>query len=225
MGGVRASKSGPKPPEIVAPRLGAHLGDAIAEDAIDAELHSDERYVDADFTGLNLTSTSFIGCSFERARLLDTVLRGAQFSDCVLDELDAPTLSAPRSSWRSTTVAGSRIGSGELYESTWRSVVIEGGKINYLNARSAAWRDVAFRDCVIDELDLSYGKISRLVLDGCRIGTLDVSNASLTDVDLRGARLSTVNGLGGLAGAWITETQLFEFAPLLATQLGIHIAV
>lgn len=187
-------------------------------------MHSDERYVDADFSGLDLTSSSFIGCSFERARLVDTALRGVQFSDCTLNEIDAPSLAAARSSWRSTTVVGSRIGSGELYESTWRSVVIESGKINYLNARTAAWRDVLFRDCVIDELDLSYAKITRLAFDRCRIGTLDVSNATLTDVDLRGARLTAVNGLGGLAGAWITETQLLEFAPLLAAQLGIRVA-
>ena len=42
----------------------------------------------------------------------------------------------------------------------------------------------------------------------CRIGTLDVTAATLGDVDLRGAQLSTVNGLGGLAGAWISQTQL-----------------
>jgi uncharacterized protein YjbI with pentapeptide repeats len=214
---------GPKPPEIVPPRLGT-LSDGAIEDLTDAELHTDERYVDAELSGLNLTATSFIGCAFERVRLADTVLRAGQFSDCTLRELDAPELVAPRSSWRSTTLIGSRIGSAELYESTWRSVRVEGGKINYLNARTAAWRDVVFVDCVIDELDLSYAKISRLRIDGCRIGTLDVSRATLVDTDLRGARLSTVNGLDGLGGAWITETQLLEFAPLLAGHLGIRVA-
>jgi hypothetical protein len=76
---------------------------------------------------------------------------------------------------------------------------------------------------MIDELDLSYAKVSRLAVVRCRIGTLDVSHATLADVDLRGASLTTVNGLDGLAGAWINQTQLLELAPLIAGHLGIRI--
>ncbi len=215
--------AGPKPPKLVSPRLGS-LDTVDPAELASGEMRSDERYVDADFGVLDLGSTSFVGCSFERVRLTDPTLRGAQFADCTFADLDAPVLSAPRSSWRSTTVTSSRIGSGEAYESTWRSVLIEGSKINYLNVRSAEWRDVVLRDCVIDELDLSYARVNRLAVQRCRIGTLDVSHANLVDVDLRGASLATVNGLGGLAGAWINQTQLLELAPLLAGHLGIGIA-
>ena len=43
-------------------------------------------------------------------------------------------------------MTGSRLGSAELYASTWRSVTIAGSKINYLNARTADWQDVRFTD-------------------------------------------------------------------------------
>jgi uncharacterized protein YjbI with pentapeptide repeats len=220
---VRAEQRGPTPPKLVAPRLGT-LDQLEAAELGPGELRSDERFADADFGGLNLTSTSFVGCAFERVRLLQTNLRGAQFADCTLVDLDAPVLTAPRSSWRSTRLSGSRIGSGEAYESTWRSVLVEGCKINFMNLRSAEWTDVVLRDCVVDELDLSYATVKRLALERCRIGTLDVSDATLADVDLRGAELSAVNGLGGLAGAWISETQLLEFAPLVAAHLGLRVA-
>ena len=217
-----APSTGPKPPKLVAPKLG-RLDTVEPTEIGPGEMRSDERYVDADFGEQDLGSTSFVGGSFERVRMTDPTLRGAQFADCSFGDLDAAVLSAPRSSWRSITVTGSRIGSGEAYESTWRSVLIEGSKINYLNLRSAEWRDVVLRDCVIDELDLSYAKVSRLAVVRCRIGTLDVSHATLVDVDLRGASLSTVNGLDGLDGAWINQTQLLELAPLIAGHLGIRI--
>jgi uncharacterized protein YjbI with pentapeptide repeats len=220
---VPDASAGPKTPKLIAPKLG-RLDTVEPAELGPAEMRSDERYVDADFGERDLGSTSFVGCSFERVRMTDPVLRGAQFAECAFADLDAPVLSAPRSSWRSTTVTSSRIGSGEAYESTWRSVLIEGSKINYLNVRSAEWRDVVLRDCVIDELDLSYASVTRLAVERCRIGTLDVSHATLVDVDLRGASLSTVNGLDGLAGAWINQTQLLELAPLIAGHLGIRIA-
>ena len=42
-------------------------------------------------------------------------------------------------------------------------------------------------------------------------------------MDLRGAQLQAIKGLGGLAGAWITDHQLTELAPLLAAHLKIDI--
>lgn len=187
-------------------------------------MRTDEHYVDVELTDLDVSSSSFVGCAFERVRFTELRLRGVQLAECVFTEFDAPVLEAPRSSWRSTTISGSRVGSGEAYESTWRSVLIDSCKINYLNVRSAEWRDVLLRDCTIGELDLSHAKLARVAFERCRIETLHVGHATLLDVDLRAATLTTVNGLDGLAGAWITETQLSEFAPLLAAHLGLRIA-
>jgi hypothetical protein len=102
-------------------------------------------------------------------------------------------------------------------------VEIVGSKLGYLNARTAVWQDVVFRDCMIDELDLGSATISRLAFDRCEIKTLDTTRARCTDVDLRGAQLHAIKGLGGLAGAWITDQQLTELAPLLAAQLKIGV--
>ena len=107
----------------------------------------------------------------------------------------------------------------ELYESNWRSVTIEGSKIDYLNARSAQWQDVRWHDCTISELDLGQAVISRMAFEDCRIGTLHVGQSQLADVDLRGAQLTDLEGLAGMAGSWITESQLEALAPQLAAYL------
>lgn len=152
-----------------------------------------------------------------------TRLRGVHLRHVTLAELDTPNFSAPRSEWRSVRVDGSRLGSAELYESVWRSVTVSGGKINYLNARTATWQDVVFTDCTLGELDLGNARVERLAFRNCRIDTLALSGARLADVDLRGAGPARITGVAGLAGAWVTETQLADLAPLLAEHLGIRV--
>ena len=155
---------------------------------------------------------------------LDAVdLRGVHLVECRLSQLDAAHGVLPRSSWREVVLAGSRLGAVECYDSTWRSVLITDSKMGYLNARGSTWTDVTLSGCAIDELDLAGARLTRVRLDGCRIGTLRVAGATLTDVDLRGAQLTQLEGLAGLAGAWVSEQQLIELAPLLADHLGIRI--
>lgn len=212
----------PKPPHLD-PLLLPCLVAATASDVGPGDHREGEEFIGADFTGQDLELTSFVACALRRPRLNDTQLRGAHFTETELTDVDAPVLVAPRTSWRSTTVRGSRLGAAELYESSWRCVAVEDSKINYLNARTATWQDVVFSNCVLDELDLAGASLSRVAFPGCQIRTLDLSHARLVDVDLRGAELHALKGLAGLAGAWITADQLVSLAPLLATHLKIHL--
>ena len=212
----------PEPPVISAVVL-ADLTDVTAAEVHDGDQREAERYEAGDFAGADLEFTSFTACAFHRSDLDGARLRGAHFAEVTMTELDVAELTAPRSSWRSVQVSGSRIGAAELYESHWRSVEIIGSKLGYLNARTSVWQDVIFRDCVIDELDLGSATISRLAFEQCEIRTLDLARARCTDLDLRGAQLQTIKGLGGLAGAWISDHQLTELAPLLAAHLKIDI--
>ena len=182
-----------------------------------------------DVTGVDLTEADLTAASVTGSRLLRCTLTGAELArthlvDTALRECDATVLNAPRSSWRSVEVVGSRLGSFALYESTWAGVRVESSKIDYVNARAAQWRDVAFVDCRIGELDLSDARVERMRLDGCTIDTLTLTHARLSDADLRGARVEAVAGLAGLAGAWITPAQLTLLAPSLATALGITVS-
>ena len=166
-----------------------------------------------DLNGSDLEFWSFTDCEFRQAGLDETRLRGSRLSEVIMGEIDAAVFSAPRTSWRNVEVTGSRLGSAELYASTWRSVTIAGSKINYLNARTADWQDVRFTDCTLDELDLSDATVTRLAFTGCRIGTLTLGGARLTDVDLRDVRLEMINGLAGLAGAWVSEISAGRTGP------------
>lgn len=212
----------PKPPKIDSLSWPS-LVPTAPESVNSGDTREGESFDAADFSGTELDFTSFVSCSFDRSRFEDTTLRGVHFTECGLSHLDAPIFSAPRSSWRGVELSASRLGSAELYESSWRCVTVEEAKISFLNARSARWQDVVFRNCVIEELDLGHASLNRVAFPGCQIGTLELTHARLLDVDLRRTELTVLNGLAGLAGAWITPDQLALLAPLLAAHLKIRV--
>jgi uncharacterized protein YjbI with pentapeptide repeats len=212
----------PRPPEQLSLTL-PPLTDAGADDIGADERYDALRVAEADLGGLHLARATFAECLFERVALHETDLRGAHFLESRLSQVDAPVFTAPRSSWRRTVLERSRLGAVETYETTWRSVLVSDCKLGYLNGRSSAWTDVTLRGCSIDELDLSGAKLTRVAFVDCRVGTLRAAGATLSDVDLRGARLEVLDGLAGLAGAWVSEHQLSELAPLLAEHLKIRV--
>ena len=216
--GPVTERTGPEPPRIepvVLPELTA------PQDT--GDVREGERYEDLDWSGADREFWAFTGCAFRRVDLDGTSLRGVHLTEVTLSGLEASELVAPRSMWQRAELTGGRIGSAELYDGSWRSVTVSGAKIGYLNARAAEWRDVRFDDCIIDELDLSSARVTRLALDGCRIGTLTLAKARLSEVDLRRADLRAVTDVAGLAGTWITEDQLTDLAPHLASHLKISV--
>ena len=212
----------PQPPEQVALSLPA-LTDAAAREVDGDERYDGLRFAGADFSHEDLARTTFADCAFERVTLHEADLRGAHFVESQLSQVDAPVLTVPRSNWRMVILERSRLGAMESYESSWRSLLLSDCKLGYLNARSSVWTDVTFTGCSIDELDVSGAKLTRVAFADCRIGTLHTPGATLVDVDLRGARLEVIDGLAGLAGAWVSEQQLTELAPLLADHLKIRV--
>lgn len=217
-----ATATSPRPPEPVTLVL-PELADSAVPNLERGDRRELERYADADLSGTDLTGASFTECAFERVGLHAADLHGVHLVECRWRQVDAATLGVPRSSWRSVAVIGSRLGALEAYESTWRSVEVSEGKVGYLNARGARWQDVTFHGCVLDELDLAGAELVRVAFPQCRIGTLRLGGATLVDVDLREARLEVIEDLSGLAGAWVSEQQLGDLAPLLADHLRIRV--
>jgi uncharacterized protein YjbI with pentapeptide repeats len=214
-----------EPTEPEPPRIERIALPPLTDPSLDSgDVHEGERYEGLDWWGTDREFWSFTGCAFHRVGLDGTRLRGVHFHQVTLAGIDAPDFAAPRSEWRNVSLTESRLGSAELYESVWRSVTLSGCKINYLNARTATWQDVVFADCSLGELDLGDARVARLAFRDCRIETLTLSGARLAEVDLRGAGLSRIVSVAGLAGAWVTQTQLSDLAPLLAEHLQIRVA-
>lgn len=196
----------------------------------DAELlgshgsHDGMLFDDADLSDYDLEGSSFTECVLRGLTLTSSRLRAARFVESDLVEPFAPTFDAARSTWRDVRIERPRWGSAELFDSEWRSVHVTGGKIDYLNLRSSQLTDVVFEGVQIGELDLGGVAAARVAFIDCRLGTLDLTGANLSSVDVRSTTFDRIDGLAGLEGLVIDDSQLMYLAPQLAAHLGIVVA-
>lgn len=194
-----------------------------APELLDGDHREGEHYGKLVLDGEDLSGITLQECLLEAVSLNDADLRGARFLGCSFEDLFAPVLRAPRSTWRGTSLRGTRWGSAELYDTRLDGVHLDGGKLDYVNLRSARLTDVLVSGCIIGELDLTGARATRLALADCTIGTLTLDGARLADVDLRTSSFRGINGLDGLRGATIDEHQLLMLAPFLAEGMGLRV--
>ncbi|WP_104118630.1 pentapeptide repeat-containing protein [Arthrobacter sp. B1805] len=190
---------------------------------LDGDHREGEHYGRLRLDGEDLAGITLQECVLEGVSLNDTELRGARFIECAIQDLFAPVLRAPRSSWRETSLRSTRWGSAELYDSRFDGVHLDGGKLDYVNLRSSHLTDVLVSGCIIGELDLTGVRATRVALQDCTIGALTLDGAQLKDADLRTSSFRSISGLDGLRGATIDEHQLQLLAPFLAESMGLRI--
>ncbi|MEG9247276.1 pentapeptide repeat-containing protein [Arthrobacter sp. Soc17.1.1.1] len=190
---------------------------------LDGDHREGEHYERLVLDGEELAGITLQECVLDGVSLNDTELRGARIIECAFEDLFAPVLRAPRSSWRETSLRSTRWGSAELYDSRLDAVHLDGGKLDYVNLRSARLTDVLVSGCIIGELDLTGVTATRLALADCTIGTLTLDGAQLRDADLRTSSFRSIKGLDGLRGATIDEYQLQLLAPFLAESMGLRV--
>jgi uncharacterized protein YjbI with pentapeptide repeats len=219
---ARASAKQTLPP-LLGFDLPAELTDAEATSLSARDHREGERFGDADLSGVDLSSTEYIECELSGLTLTDAQLRGSRFVDTLLSASFAPVLLAARTTWRRSRIDTPRWGSAELFDASLDTVHVRGGKIDFLNLRGSQLTNVLFEGCTITELDLGGFRGSRVAFTNCRIETLDVTRATCTDVDLRTSDFARVNGVEGLRGATLDESQLMQFAPTFASHLGVRI--
>ena len=213
----------PRPPKIPTRKRTARTP-ADGRALLDGDSYAAELYDQVDLTGRDLRHSTFSECSFSGSTLTDVDLTGAHLVESDLTEVEAASLTAPRSLWRHSTVSRSRLGAVVAYEGSLDGVVVADTKISFLNARSGTWKDVLLQRCLIDELDLVGAKLSRVRFEGCQIRSLELTGAVCSDVDLRSAELRELSGLAGLGGCTISPEQLHDLSAALAGHLGILVA-
>lgn len=176
-----------------------------------------------ELVGEDISGGSFVECSLQNLYVMDSDLSAVTIAETWIRGLNAPHLSAPRSSWRDVLLTGSRIGAADLYDGVLDSVHIQGSKLDLVNLRGAKLSDVVFENCTIGELDLAGCSTKRVQFIGCQVETFAATQASFAHVDLTGAELSRIIGIDSLRGAVISPMQLSELAPSLAEHLGLTV--
>ncbi|HEV7628892.1 MAG TPA: pentapeptide repeat-containing protein [Streptomyces sp.] len=181
-------------------------------------------FEDIDLAGTDGAGATFLDCGmyrcsldearWERTRLLDSVLEGVSGvgTDLVGAEL------------RDVELLDARLGGVQVHGSRWSRVLVRGGKIDFLNLRQAKLLDVTFENCVLVEPDFGGATLERVAFPGCVLRGADFTQATLKDVDLReAAELEITAGVGRLAGAVISSSQLMDLATAFAAEIGVRV--
>jgi uncharacterized protein YjbI with pentapeptide repeats len=218
----RAPAATPSPGPIQEPRLpaeltegprrlepgtelsGAHItGDVEVEGLEDAELH-----------GCLLEDVRLTATSAARLTLTDVVLRRCELSGADLDE----------ARWHRVRVEDCRAEALDAGRLRADHVVVSGTKLRDAGLRMSRWEHATFTDTDLRGVELHEARLLGAALEGC-----DLTGAVLTRARLTGARLDRCTlhdlvGASALAGAAISEDQVYPVALALMAELKISLA-
>lgn len=210
---------GPHPPRLDPVRL-HDLTDGPLPDG-DDDIVEARRIRDVTADELVLDGLTFTECELASWRVQHLTMATTRLMDVSIRGWGVPVVAAGRLSVRNLEVHESRLGAVDLHDARVRRLLVKGAKLTWVNLRAAELTDVRFEECAFDEIDLSDATATRVAFHDCTTATVSLHNSKLTDVDLQGLEMRTINGLGGLRGATISQAQLSELAPLLAAHQGI----
>lgn len=185
------------------------------------ERYDGVRFEDAQLGDVAADEAQLLDCLLTGCTVDDGRMRRARLSTCVLDDVRVSALDAADSAWDGVAVRRSRFGALVAHGATLERVTLDRVRLDYVNLRQATLERVQFLDCRIGELDLGTATLTDVRFAGCAAERLALGGATLDGVDLRGLELTAVEGVGGLAGARISEGQLAQLGPALAAHLGI----
>jgi uncharacterized protein YjbI with pentapeptide repeats len=163
----------------------------------------DEKFVDEDWYGRELTGQTYHGCTFREVDLTDTVSKGAGFQSCLFANcrLNASTHTSSaftacefrRTSLFRATLDGCKLTGSVFVDCRLRPMCVRGGQWWGVVMRGADLTGLDLSGLPLQEADLSEADLSGTSLRGCDLSRASLRNARLRDADLRGARLEGVD--------------------------------
>lgn len=191
------------------------------DDPLEDEGDYDGALVEGDHSHGAVRNARFSECALRAARLTGTDFTATRFADSWLRNTDLTATALLETNWQDVELVESTLAGAELIGARLRRVTFDGCKLDGANLRGAQLREVTFRDCVLRDVDLSGAKLTGVTFPGSRV-QLALRGTVMEKVDLREAASITVTeGVPSLRGAIISQTQLFELAPLLAASVGL----
>lgn len=182
-----------------------------------------QRIRDVTVDDLVLDGVTFTECELASWRVERVSMLTTRLMDVSVHGWGVPVIAAGRLNARNLEIRESRLGAVDAHGASIRQALVAGSKLTWVNLRAVDLTDVRFEDCTFDEIDLSGATATRVAFHRCRASTLTLHNTRLVDVDLRGLEMETINGLDSIRGATVSQAQLDELAPLLATHLGLAV--
>lgn len=204
----------------IVPRLDNDL--AVWSDEIEGIIEIDRGLIEeVDFAGaarIAVDASRMSGVTLTGLRL-DKL----EITDSICAKLEGAALQTYKVNLLRTHITDSRFTGAEFAEGYFEDCVFQGVKFDEIGFRFSSFKRVRFENCMLRQADFSNAKLTQVTFTGCNLESANFVSATCKDVDITTEDLSAVKGILGLKGATISEVQLLQLAPLLATELGFRV--
>ncbi|OWA35542.1 hypothetical protein B9G55_12980 [Saccharibacillus sp. O16] len=165
---------------------------------------------------LDYDKVSFDRVWFKQVTVLDSALRGAEFTDVVFEDCDLSNMNLTdaflnRVAFKRCKLIGTDFGSSRMQHVRMSDCIGD-----YANFRLGKMKSVIFEDCSLLGSDLYAAEVQQFALDRCKIDGINLSEVKLKDVDLSRCEFdSLIVNPEDLAGCRIAPHQAAVFVGLL----------
>jgi len=204
----------------IAPRLDNDLD--VWHDETEGIVEIDRSLVeDVDFVGA--TRIAIDASRVSGVTLTGLRLDKLEVTDAICAKLEGAALQAYKANLLRVRMVDSRFTGAEFAEGYFEDCVFQGVKFDEVGFRFSSFKRVRFENCMLRQADFSNAKLTQVTFTGCSLESANFVSVTCKDVDITTEDLSAAKGILGLKGATISEVQLLQLAPLLATELGFRV--
>lgn len=189
------------------------ISDLISEPQIDEDLAK----VEVSDESIELSKTS------NKLELDPKKYSYIDISDCFLPSPILNTVICFRSSCVRVVVDKGQLTGLQLPEGNFLDFVLKDSRANLTNFRNSKFKLCHFVETDLSEADFSGSKLTKVRFESCMLDKVDFSNCAFDNVEFIDCSLASINGLTSFKGVSISEQNLIEIAPILASELGIKI--
>ncbi len=204
----------------VRPRLSPQLDGWVEE--VDIETSLQRNLVESiDFAGVERLEID--DCVIENCSLAAVRLNTLEVTDARFKRLEGAGIRTRKTELLRVQLLDTRLTGSDFPEASFEDCVFHNVKLDDVGFRFARFKRVRFENCMLARTDFSHASFLHVSFVDCDLNETNFQGASCNSVDLGTEDLTACKGILGLKGARISDEQLIQIAPLLASELGFKV--
>lgn len=182
-----------------------------------------QAFYQARLTGQDVSSVTFRQCRFRGADLSECRLDQVAFSDCLVTDSSWANLRADGGDMSRVRLAQSRMTGVTWANGGLRDVTVTGCRVDLSAWRMTTFDAVSFEDCNLQGADFTNADLRGVAFRGCDLTGAVFHHASMEGTRFRGCTLAGVGDISSWRGAVVHHEDLISLSYGLAQAAGIRI--
>lgn len=156
--------------------------------------YSDQTFKDLALVSAQITDTTFLGCSFERCVMVESIFQNCRFVDCLVEKCDCSLLQIPNSVFSNSRFEGTKLIGVNWSLANWLErgigdpLVFKNCSLSHSTFLGVHLGAVIFRRCELVNVDFRETNVSGADFAFSDLRDSIFLSSDLSNADLRNAR-------------------------------------